>query len=268
MQTSGSLRPPQFLIIGAQKCGSSWLFFQLNQSPQISMNPLKETHFFIKYEDPTDEEFEDYLRSFEGPPDSMLGEATPSYLVSPPTEATEKYLPYLGQFFFTPAKSIKKRLGPNVKLIVTVKDPVERAASAFFHHVNQGRIEPGKTLTDLGNFGGILYLGFYGQHLSYWLQHFPIENFLFTSLSEIKEDPASVLERIGEFLEIPSYQAPPTLQHGKYTNPMKKVKTDEGIVIEGMENSPRITKEELTFLRDLYAEDSARFNELVGRKLL
>ena len=44
--------------------------------------------------------------------------------------------------------------------------------------------------------------------------------------------------------------------------------TDRGCVAEGLENSPRITTEELAMLREVYAEDSERFNEMVGRKIL
>ncbi len=263
------MQKPSFLIIGAQKCGSSWLFTQLDQEPKTAMNPLKETHFFVQKERPTDEQFENYLRGWQGTKGDLLGEATPSYFVSPPTAETAKFKPFIrSSFHLTAAPTIRERLGGNVKLIVSVNDPVKRAKSAFFHHVKRGRIAAGQTLSDTENLGGVVYFGFFGQHLKYWLEHFPLENFFFTSLPEIKREPESVLEKIADFLEIPDYKVPATLDKGKYVNPLKKVITDRGCVAEGLENSPRITTEELAMLREVYAEDSERFNEMVGRKIL
>lgn len=122
----GSL--PDFLILGAAKAGTTSLFYYLSQHPNISTpNRKKEVHYFdLNY----NRGIEWYRNHFPQSNNRTLGasgvrnlcfEASPSYMI---------YQPAL--------ERIKKDI-PSVKLIVLLRDPVERAYSHYRHNVRRGR---------------------------------------------------------------------------------------------------------------------------------
>jgi Sulfotransferase family len=88
---------PNFFIIGAQKAGTTSLYYYLKQHPQIYMSPRKEPHFFEGMHSDfyrparatlpvTD--LADYQALFEGVTDEKaIGEASASYLYSPKAPA-------------------------------------------------------------------------------------------------------------------------------------------------------------------------------------
>src|SRR5690242_8679107 len=104
--------PPHFLIIGAQRCGTTSLFEYLANHPEIVPPSVKKIHFF-------DSEYEKgeawYRARFPVLENGFItGEATPYYLFHP---------------------RVPKRVrnwNPNVKLIVLLRNPVDRAYSHFY----------------------------------------------------------------------------------------------------------------------------------------
>ena len=124
---------PNFLIIGAAKSGTSALWSFLKQHPAIYMAPRKEPHFFSAEEKqhccegPGDYQQEtidvkDYEALFEGARDeTALGEASNSTLYFP--VAIEK---------------IKQHV-PQAKLIAMLRQPADRAFSAYMHLRRDGR---------------------------------------------------------------------------------------------------------------------------------
>ncbi len=125
---------PDFLLIGAAKSGTSAVFRYLKQHPQIFLSPKKEPHYF-SFDDhskmtagPGDTiplavtDFEAYCALFAAaPPGSKVGEASTSYLYRP--EAPERIHNML----------------PDVKMIAILRNPVERAFSAYMHLVRDRR---------------------------------------------------------------------------------------------------------------------------------
>lgn len=205
---------PAFLIIGAQKAGTSSLFRYLSQHPDIRLPKRKELHFFdLRYENGTD--------WYEGqfPASSLLsgqitGEATPFYLFHPlvPERVFNHY--------------------PDIRLIVLLRNPVDRAYSHFHMERNRNN-EPEDSfmcavelefdriafekqqitdgLINSGNkFRNWSYIsrGLYGQQIARWLQYFPAEQFLFIKSEDFYTDTIHQLERVHDFLHIP--HIPPT----------------------------------------------------------
>lgn len=134
---------PNFLIIGAQKAGTTSIYYYLNQHPQIFMSPIKEPGFFdfenekLDFKGPRDKDcyaqvitdLDDYCKLFQNAQDKIvLGEATTWYLYSP--KAAERIQYYI----------------PNAKLIAILRNPVDRAYSAFMHAIRDGR-EPIKNFS-------------------------------------------------------------------------------------------------------------------------
>jgi hypothetical protein len=129
---------PTFLIIGAQKSGTTSLYHYLSQHPQVFMSPVKEPGYFafagqpVDYRGPngkpaalnayTVTEWDKYLRLFAGSDNAVArGEASTLYMAMPGT-----------------AERIRSQL-PNVRLIAILRNPVERAFSSFLHCRRSGR---------------------------------------------------------------------------------------------------------------------------------
>jgi hypothetical protein len=132
------VKRPNFLIIGAAKGGSSSLYRYLKQHPQVFMSTPKEPTFFGHegksglYCGPHDEDrayhsrvvtnLDDYLAMFKEVTDqTAIGEASVYYL----------YLPHA-------AAQIKKYI-PQATMLAVLRNPVERAYSAYLHVVSQAR---------------------------------------------------------------------------------------------------------------------------------
>ena len=104
---------PDFLGVGTQKGGTTYLYELLKRHPQVFLAEPKEQHFFsLHWQRGADW----YRRQFASAAESQIcGEITPYYLFHPEAPARIQ------------------SLLPNVKLIVLLRDPVERALSQYFH---------------------------------------------------------------------------------------------------------------------------------------
>jgi len=120
---TGFLRPlPDFLVIGAQKAGTTSLFHYITQHPQVLENKSKEIHFFDKFYDQGINWYKCHFPLLAHiRPGCRLGEATPYYLCHP----------------YAPRRI--HELIPKVKLIVVLRNPTDRAISHYFHEVKKGR---------------------------------------------------------------------------------------------------------------------------------
>ena len=110
---------PTLVIAGAQKCGTSSLSATLRQHPEIFMSKPKELHFF-------DRRFKKGLGHYashfvDGADHPHRGEATPVYMYDP--EARRRMAETL----------------PDAKIVVILRDPVQRAYSHFWHERRLGR---------------------------------------------------------------------------------------------------------------------------------
>jgi len=110
---NGDFRLPSFFILGAGKCGTTSLWTYLRQHPEICMSDPKEPFFFeAEYRFGAKVYFNKYFRTWNG--EKIVGEARHRNL----------YLPYVPEriHFFN----------PNAKLIVLLRNPVERAVSHWW----------------------------------------------------------------------------------------------------------------------------------------
>ena len=115
------MRLPDFLGIGTQKGGTTYLHALLQHHPQIFLATPKEQHFFSLHWQRGEQWYADQFAQAES--HQCCGEVTPYYLFHP--EVPQR---------------IKSQL-PDVKLIVLLRDPVERALSQYFHSRRLG-LEP------------------------------------------------------------------------------------------------------------------------------
>lgn len=194
---------PEFLIIGAQKAGTTWLLHMLRQHPGIFMPP-SEIHFFNKAEH-YERGFDWYARHFVGCAEHQLrGEKTPNYLwVNVPEEGSD-----------VPGSHWRiARALPRVKLIAVLRDPVERAISAYNHHLRKGRFPPHASVEEvlfgrhahLARRHGVLSMGCYHTQLTAYLEVFGRDRILvFEFQGDVVDRPHETLARVCEFLDVQS----------------------------------------------------------------
>lgn len=114
----GRLLLPHFLVLGTQKGGTTSLHRLLGQHPQVFLPPAKELHYFTLHDQ---EPLDWYAEHFRGAgPGLQRGDVTPYYLFHP--RAPQRIRAVL----------------PEARLIVLLRDPVERALSHYYHAQRHG----------------------------------------------------------------------------------------------------------------------------------
>jgi hypothetical protein len=110
---------PNFLIVGAQKCGTTSLHDVLSQHPEVCMSTIKETNFFT-LQSKLDQGLDYYKTYFEHcDAAKAIGEASPGYLCYPGVH-----------------QLIKKYLG-EIKIVIILRDPIKRAYSQYWDNRRQ-----------------------------------------------------------------------------------------------------------------------------------
>jgi hypothetical protein len=292
---------PNFLIIGAAKAGTTSLYYYLNQHPEIYMSPLKEPHFFgfegeeLKFirtgniPDPINTmaitDLESYIKLFVGvTTEKAIGEASPSYLHTP--KAADRIKFYL----------------PQAKLIAILRNPVDRAFSAFTGQYLHGIQNHQPHLTDFGealknetqyiqeNWTPIYFykqLGFYYSQLSYYYKLFAKEQIHVCLNDDLKKDSQKTLKTIFQYLGVDDTFSPDTSQQvgasGVPRNNFlyrfiknEKVKSVlKPLVPKGwgykaekaMLNKPKMDPKVRQELLNLYRDDVLKLQDLIDRDL-
>lgn len=220
---------PDCLIIGAQRSGTSSLYKYLGRHPNVVPSLRKEVEYFsTSYgngEDWYRAHFPLLVRKSTarllGRP-SVSFEATPDYLLDP--RAPERAAALL----------------PQAKLIVLLRDPVDRAFSQYHHNVRLGQEEltfeealnqePERTAGGLDRiaadpfdrvvpFRRFSYVGrgMYADQLERWLAEYRRERLLILKAEELFSRPDHALAKALQFLELPAWQ-PPEFRNYSYVD--------------------------------------------------
>ena len=206
---------PNFLIIGAMKSGTTSIYYYLKQHPQIYMSPVKEPNFFalegekLEFNGPEGQAVvngwiceeatttvEEYRALFLGASnESAIGEASPWYLYSP--EAPDRIRRYI----------------PEARLIAVLRNPADRAYSAFLQFVRDGR-EPLKDFAQAleaeeerkrKNWKWIWHyrnMGFYYTQLKRYYDIFERDQIRVYLYEDLIDDPIGVLRDIFRHLGV------------------------------------------------------------------
>jgi hypothetical protein len=208
---------PNFLIIGSQKCGTTSVYNYLRQHPQVFLSPIKETNFFVHAAQNPDilpylpkaslpvQSLEAYRVLFGGAlTETAVGEASHLYLIDPRA-----------------ADQIRAHL-PRARLIAVLRDPVERAFSAYWMRVRDGRetrsfeqaVEDEKRgrFEPLLDLGGRFYVrtGFYARHLKPYLRMFDRSQIAILLFDDLEADASGFMRQLFAFLEVDGTFAPET----------------------------------------------------------
>jgi Sulfotransferase domain len=209
---------PDFLIIGTQRGGTTSLYKYLVQHPNLSRALTKELRFFdLNYHRGLawyrsrfpSRRHQRAVRNHRGV-EPMVGEASPDYLFHP----------------HAPAR-IARDL-PLAKLIVVLRNPVDRAFSHYWHQFKRGHeqlgfaeaveAEPRRLAGELErvqadpsyvsyerHHHSYLARGLYADQLEAWFGHIPRDRFLIERSEDLFQDPPAVFRRVLDFLELPAF---------------------------------------------------------------
>lgn len=214
---------PDFLIIGAAKCGTTALHRYLSEHPQIYMSPTKELNFFAL--EGTDcsiykgdisgrqspnliNNLEEYKSFFEQAlNEQIIGESSPLYMLHP-----------------SAAQNIKNHL-PYAKLISILRNPVDRAYSDFLFNLGRGtepitsfteaiQAEPQRIRDQYWYRWHYKSRGFYFEQIQRYFKLFDSAQIKIILYEELQHNTSTVLKDIFRFLGVdPSFQPEYSRKH-------------------------------------------------------
>jgi hypothetical protein len=255
---------PNFIILGAAKAGTTALYHYLQQHPEIYMSPMKETNFFALKDEPLDFQgpgdgdyinrfsitsLEEYEDQFDGRTDEKaIGEASPLYLYSRKAPlCIHEYVPH-------------------AKLIVILRNPIDRAYSAFLHLVRDGR----ETTTDFHealrqeearihagweHIWHYKHMGLYYEQLRRYYDLFDHSQIKVYLYRDFRTQAVGVLQELFGFLGVDDTFMPDTSVRHNATVSMPS------------HQKPRVPLEVRLELRDIFRDDILRLQDLIDRDL-
>jgi hypothetical protein len=206
--------PPTFIIIGAPRAATTSLHHYLRQHPQVAMSRIKETNYFAflasreqsGYKLGTDYYWpvrspEQYAATFELRRETRaLGEASPFYLFAPGVP-----------------EQIKAH-APDARLLLLLRNPIERAYSAYLKNLREGTetrsfeesIEQELTDPSTHVLSETFYVraGMYHAHIQRYLQHFELSRIKVVFQEDLKADAAAFMREAFEFIGVDSAFSP------------------------------------------------------------
>lgn len=181
---------PNFLHVGVGKGGSTWVHEALSTHPEAFLSEAKDLYFFSRFHE---RGLDWYARQFQSAPPhaKVIGEVCPEYLWTP--EA---------------AGRIRADLGPGVRVMATLRDPVTRAFSAYLYDSRNGVTGRsfGETLDDSPR---ILGEARYRTHLERYVRALGPEGVHVTVFEDLKADPQAFFDEATDWLGLSRHTLEP-----------------------------------------------------------
>lgn len=192
------MRLPDFLGIGAQRCGTTTLWELLRRHHGTFLPSIKELHYFDNRDGLFERDIESYSRYFHpAPPESKCGEISPSYL-------------YIDES----CQRIRDLL-PHVRLLVILRNPVSRAWSHYWNEVMQGQewlsferaLDAERTRLESGSLFSRIHWSYvargrYVEQLRRYERTFPRDQICVLFLDTLVREPESTMRRVYEHIDV------------------------------------------------------------------
>lgn len=181
------LLKPDFLIIGAEKAGTTSLAGILSRHPDVYIPPEKELRYFSHHQ--WDRGWNWYCSKFAAADSAQVkGEASPSYTWAP----AEPHIPF----------RIADKL-PGVKLIYQMRHPIERAVSHYRHAIYHGWIAPHTPFeTALDNCPQLFHCSRYAYQIEQYDAYTQPDQWLLTVFEEFIQHPHKVMDAVYRHLSV------------------------------------------------------------------
>jgi Sulfotransferase family len=182
---------PNFIYIGPDKAGSSWLHEVLIRHPSVFMPPAKDLYFFDRYYSRGMSWYLDHFAG-AGPQHTVVGEVCQDYLFHPESPAR-----------------IRESLD-DVRFMVTLRDPAERAFSSYLYMLKQGET-PGTFLEALATRPELLEHGRYATSLQRFEETFGENSIYVAVFDDLVQDPQRFIDRLLAWLGVAPMALPDDL---------------------------------------------------------
>jgi len=192
---------PNFFIVGAPRSGTTSLYEYLKKIPEIYMSPIKEPNFFslsldlnFLFTKPVRNE-SDYLKLFNNAKNQKcIGEASSNYL------------------WDIQAPKLISKIIPKAKIIIILRNPIERAYSHYLMHISNGSetrsfkevIQEAQKPTTTDYVRRIIEAGFYNEQILNYQKFFPKSQMKIFFFEDFNKNTKQVIKDISNFLEIDS----------------------------------------------------------------
>lgn len=289
---------PTFICAGGAKCGTTSLYEYLKQHPQIFLPDQKELHFFSypelkkQPEGPGMREVlkglcktqEEYAGHYKKAKKGMIsGDISPSYLVFP--EAIPRMKAFL----------------ENPKIIIMLRDPVDRVFSQYMHLRRAAReeltfekaleAEEQRKASNWGDMWHYTASGFYFEHVSNYINAFGRDNVMVILSHEMRKNPDKILQEVFQFIGVdPNFKVntseefnrsglPKSLFIARLTDASSFANLAKKIIprkfgaslkrwIQNLNTGDKevINPDTVQKLRSLYTEDIKKLETLIGKE--
>jgi len=281
---------PNFFIVGGSKCGTTNISYYLNLHPKIFFSELNEPYYFCKWDVPEEynrnsmiTNMKKYLDLFKNVKNEIIvGEASSPYLSCPHA-----------------ALEIKKAF-PNSKILISIRNPIERSHSAYFSYQfmkpnEQNFMEMIKTHEKLISekifyIDSILESGFYTKNIKRYQEIFGKENVKVIIFEDYIKNTNQHIDSIFNFLGINdkidlneqskgSYRVPKNFFAKSLLNNKNFRKVSTILIPTVMRQKlgdkyflkqvkkPQMLENERNYLRELYNDEVNELEKFLGKKL-
>ncbi len=179
------MNQPNFLLIGSARSGTTGLYHNLLQHPDIFMPVKKELHYFSHSYSKGIKWYKEQFKNAKN--QKMVGEASVSYTYPEGNSVSQR---------------IFNTLGPNVKFIYMVRNPIQRTISHYRYYKNYGLKEPLEFEEAIDK--NPIYIGTskYSEFINEYVKLFKKENFLIIVFEDYIKNTHAELCKIFNFLGI------------------------------------------------------------------
>ncbi len=281
---------PNFFIIGVAKAGTTSLYAYLKDTPGVFMSSEKEPGYFHsesfgRRSSKRIRKKSDYLKLFNKVSnEKAIGEASPGYLVD-----------------LESAKLIHEAV-PNAKIIVLLRDPIDRAFSHYLMRRTKGFVKQTfhevitKSISNekkglVNEYKFLLGPGLYTKNLRRFQDVFGIENVKILIFEEFIKEPKKTVKEVLRFLGVDAeppdtiektynvYGAPRSMLSKHILGSDRLQKLARQIIPQSLrwklraklllkkEERPKLADEDKAILEDFYSQDAPELEELLQRKL-
>jgi len=201
---------PNLIIVGASKCGTTALYKYLEQNPNFFVPDRKELHYFSNFHlsecsrgpgdadvlDQVVKTWDDYTAVFQSAAAGQVSvEVSPSYF-----------------YFQECADIINERILDNTKIVIMLRNPVQKIFSQYVHLVNEGRetesfldalgLESKRKLSGYSDMWLYRESGYYFESCKKFIDVFGRSNVKIIWLEDFSSNPFSVLDELSDFVGI------------------------------------------------------------------
>ena len=170
------MKPVEIFHVGPQKSATTWVYRCLKEHPQIACPPSDTIHYFDIFYAKGRNWYEQFF--LEARPEQKRFDPTPSYIRSS----------------WAPGRIAKEN--PNARIIICLRDPIERAFSHYWHSKKKQELiyDFSRVFSNYDLFASWIEPGFYAEHIERFLEFFPRKQILCQRFEDLGKDPKRFLK--------------------------------------------------------------------------